>query len=154
MNSMYNLDNFVEINLYEEEGKELREKIEQILNNDSGTSEKRVSVEEKIGRDYKNKKVRLITLKDEKIPLEYRSEIFDEIKFEYVFYDGKKYYYMKLINKTRKEERNLPISNIKDIEIINDFKIEEIPYIIESYWKNKKKVLLESLIFLSFYYIL
>lgn len=133
MNSMYNLDNFVEINLYEEEGKELREKIEQILNNDSGTSEKRVSVEEKIGRDYKNKKVRLITLKDEKIPLEYRSEIFDEIKFEYVFYDGKKYYYMKLINKTRKEERNLPISNIKDIEIINDFKIEEIPYIIESY---------------------
>lgn len=123
MNSTYcNLDNFVEISLYEEEGKELREKIEQILNNDLGTSEKRVSVEEKIGRDYKNKRVRLIIVKDKEIPLEYRSEIFDEIKFEYVFYDGKKYYRMKLINKKRKEERNLQISNIKDIEFINDEK--------------------------------
>ena len=122
MNNTYNLDNYVEINLYEEEGKELREKIEQILNNDSGTSEKKVSVEEKIGRDYKNKRVRLIIVKDKEIPLEYRSEIFDEIKFEYVFYDGKKYYRMKLINKKRKEERNLQISNIKDIEFINDEK--------------------------------
>lgn len=119
MNSIYcNLDNFVEISLYEEEGKEFREIIERTLNDEFSFPQKRFSIEEKIGRDYKNKKCRLVLYKEFGEDINY--EDFERIEFGYRFLNGIKEYRIRLIKNGGKEKKYIKISNLPDIK----FKIE------------------------------
>jgi len=107
------LDNFVEINLYTDEGKECREKINQCLNDDIFNNEKFI-LEEEISLDYKDKKIRLVLYKEDGKELSY--EEFEEIKFGYRFCNGIKNYGIRLIN--NRGARDIKLSNLRNIRFL------------------------------------
>lgn len=110
------MDNFIEINLYTDEGKECREKINQYLNDKIFNNEKFI-LEEKIRLDYKGKRVRFVLYKEFGEELSY--EDFDEVKFGYKFYNGVKNYCLRLISNRYVEPRDINLSNLLNLRFLS-----------------------------------
>lgn len=107
------MDNFVEINLHTDEGKECRERINQCLNDNIFNNEKFI-LEEEISLDYKDKEVRLVLYEEDEEELSY--EDFEEIKFGYKICNGIKNYKIRLIND--RESRDIKLPNFRDIRFL------------------------------------